>query len=135
MPLLRRTAGKLPADALGHRCRDAEPKVSVSIAVCPDAATFSRYYYGEKNPALAEHLKSCPACREDLAFFARSQQPRERTLPVNRRLVWLAVAAAAVVFTLIPWPWMKKPKNRPTSSSSPRSTQAWRRFRPSTVTS
>jgi hypothetical protein len=89
---------------------DAEPKVSVSFAVCPDAATFSRYYYGEKNPALAEHLKSCPACREDLAFFARSQQPRERTLPVNRRLVWLAVAAAAVVFTLIPWPWMKKPE-------------------------
>lgn len=82
---------------------------SVNVAVCPSAEVFSSYYYGEKNPALAEHLKSCSACREDLAYFARSQQPRERAVPVSRRLVWLAVAAAAVIFTLIPWPWMKRP--------------------------
>lgn len=86
-----------------------ETEESVTVAVCPSAEVFSRYYYGEKNPTLANHIKICSACREDLAYFARSQQPRERAVPVSRRLVWLAVAAAAVVFTLIPWPWMKRP--------------------------
>jgi hypothetical protein len=90
-----------------HSVVDAEGPVEV--AVCPNAATFSAYYYGDSNPALAAHLKVCPACREDLAFFARSQQPREKALPVNRRLLWFAAAAAALVFTLIPWPWLKRP--------------------------
>jgi tetratricopeptide (TPR) repeat protein len=87
---------------------DAEE--SVAVAVCPDAAAFSAYYYGEKNPALAAHLKACSACREDLAFLARSQQPREKALPASRKLLWLAAAAAALVFTLIPWPWLKRPE-------------------------
>jgi hypothetical protein len=90
-----------------------DTKESVTVAVCPDAETFSAYYYGAKNPALAEHLKACSACREDLAFLARSQPPRERALPVQRRLIWLAAAAAAVVFTLIPWPWLKPPEKPP----------------------
>jgi tetratricopeptide (TPR) repeat protein len=91
-----------------HAVVDADS--SVTVAVCPDAATFSAYYYGEKNPELAAHLKNCSACREDLAFFARSQQPREKALPASRKLLWLAAAAAALVFTLIPWPWLKRPE-------------------------
>jgi hypothetical protein len=80
----------------------------VTLAVCPSAAAFSRYYYGEKDTAIEEHLKVCTACREDLAFMARSQEPREKSLPIKRRLMWLAAAAAALIFTLIPWPWSRK---------------------------
>jgi tetratricopeptide (TPR) repeat protein len=81
---------------------------SVTLAVCPDAAVFARYYYGEKDEAIEEHLKVCKACREDLAFMARSQEPRAKTLPLKRRLMWLAAAAAALIFTLLPWPWNRK---------------------------
>jgi tetratricopeptide (TPR) repeat protein len=80
----------------------------VAFAVCPDAAAFSRYYYGEKDPAIEDHVKVCTACREDLAFMARSQEPRDKTLPLKRRMMWLAAAAAALVFTLLPWPWKNK---------------------------
>jgi hypothetical protein len=89
---------------------------SLTLAVCPDAEAFSRYYYGEKNEAIAEHVKICSACKEDLAFLARSQEPRERTLPLQRRLMWLAAAAAALIFTLLPWPWNQKPNKIPPRS-------------------
>jgi hypothetical protein len=87
--------------------RATEP---VTVAVCPDAALFARHYYGDRDPAIEEHLKTCTACREDLAFLARSQEPREKTLPLKRRMIWLAAAAAALVFTLLPWPWNRKPQ-------------------------
>jgi hypothetical protein len=80
----------------------------ITVAVCPDADSFSRYYYGEKNPAIEAHLKTCTACREDLAFLARSQQPREKAIPIQRRIMWLGAAAAALIFTLLPWPWNRK---------------------------
>jgi hypothetical protein len=80
----------------------------VTVAVCPDADSFSRYYYGEKDDAIAEHLKTCSACREDLAFLARSQQPRDKAIPMKRRIMWLGAAAAALIFTLLPWPWNRK---------------------------
>jgi hypothetical protein len=81
---------------------------SITVAVCPDAESFSRYYYGEKNSAIEEHLKECSACREDLAFLARSQEPREKAIPLKRKIMWFGAAAAALIFTLIPWPWNKR---------------------------
>jgi hypothetical protein len=80
----------------------------VTLAVCPDAEAFSRYYYGDPNPAIEEHLKICSACREDLAFLARSQEPRERAIPLKRKIMWLGAAAAALVFTLVSAQWNKK---------------------------
>jgi hypothetical protein len=80
----------------------------VTVARCPDAATFAAYYYGEKDPVLEQHLKVCTACREDLAFMARSQEPREKAVPLKRRLIWIGAVAAALMFTLLPWPWNRK---------------------------
>jgi hypothetical protein len=82
----------------------------VTIAVCPSAADFTRHYYEQNDPKIEAHLKVCTACREDLAFLARSQEPRDKALPLQRRLIWLGVAAAALIFTLLPWPWNKKPE-------------------------
>ncbi len=84
----------------------------VTVAACPDVDTLSRYFYGElhgdRRDGIAGHLKVCTECRHDLAFLARSQEPRERTAPVRRRVMWMAVAAAALVASLIPWPWARK---------------------------
>jgi hypothetical protein len=82
----------------------------VTVAVCPDAESFSRYYYGEKNRSIEEHVKTCNSCREDLAFLARSQEPRDKAIPMKRKIMWLGAAAAALIFTLLPWPWNKKPQ-------------------------
>ncbi len=87
----------------------AVPKVDeqVAVAQCPDAKTIADYQGGELEgePALAvrEHLKVCPPCREDVAFLARSVEPRERLLGMRTRLVLMAVAAAALLATVIPW--------------------------------
>jgi hypothetical protein len=86
----------------------AAPDELVTLAVCPSAEALSRHYYGERDPAIEAHLKICTACREDLAFLARSQEPREKVLPLKRRIMWLGAAAAALIFTLLPWPWNKK---------------------------
>jgi hypothetical protein len=82
----------------------------VTVAVCPDAESFSRYYYGEKNRAIEEHVKMCNSCREDLAFLARSQELRDKAIPMKRKIMWLGAAAAALIFTLLPWPWNRKPE-------------------------
>jgi tetratricopeptide (TPR) repeat protein len=82
----------------------------VTLAVCPGAEDFSRYYYGEPDQKIEEHLKICTLCREDLAFMARSQEPREKAIPLKRKIMWFGAAAAALVFTLLPWPWNKKPE-------------------------
>ena len=77
----------------------------ITLTRCPDAEAFSKHYYGDRNPAIEAHLKTCAPCREDLAFLARSQEPREKALPLKRRIMWLGAAAAALIFTLLPWPW------------------------------
>ncbi|MDQ6678500.1 MAG: zf-HC2 domain-containing protein [Acidobacteriota bacterium] len=79
----------------------------VAVARCPDAHAIAGYQSGElagKSAQLVrEHLKECSPCREDLAFLARSQEPRERALPMRRRVLLMAVAAAALLATVIPW--------------------------------
>ncbi len=86
----------------------------VTMAVCPGAEAFSQYFYGEeKDEAIEQHVRTCSPCREDLAFMARSQEPREKTLPLKRRLMWLGAAAAALIFTVLPWPWNKRPDKFP----------------------
>ncbi len=95
---LQRLNGVVAADGL------------VTVAVCPDAESFSAYYYGQKNRAIEEHVKVCSACRDDLAFLARSQEPRDKAIPMKRKIMWLGAAAAALIFTILPWPWNKKPE-------------------------
>ena len=91
---------------------DAAPEESVSFAACPDVTTLSNYFYGEsggeRGSAVAAHLKTCTECRQDLAFLARSQEPRERTAPAKRRLILMAVAAGALLATIIPYQLTKK---------------------------
>lgn len=83
----------------------------VAMAACPDAATLSAYHYGElRSDGVRDHLKKCPACREDLAFLARSQEQRDKVIPIRRRVLYMAIAAAAVVAAIIPWPWLKPHK-------------------------
>ena len=81
----------------------------VTIACCPYVGTLALYFYGEvrgeQKDGIADHLKICTECRHDLAFLARSQEPRERVAPVKRRVALMAVAAAALVASIIPWPW------------------------------
>ena len=83
----------------------------VVYAKCPGAETLASYEYGELKgeaaDAVAEHLKSCPECKKDLAFLARSQEPREKVIPIRRRLAFMAVAAAAFIACIVPWPWLK----------------------------
>jgi len=87
----------------------ALPKVGgqVAVAQCPDEQTIADYQGGEleeeRSQAVREHLKSCAPCREDVAFLARSVEPRERLLGMRTRLVLMAVAAAALLATIIPW--------------------------------
>ncbi len=87
----------------------AVPKVDgdVTVAQCPDEYTIAGYQggeiEGERAQAIREHLKVCAPCREDVAFLARSVDPRERLLGMRTRLVLMAVAAAALLATIIPW--------------------------------
>jgi hypothetical protein len=89
----------------------AEP---VTVAACPDVPTLSRYYYGEirgeRGDAIGRHMKVCTECRQDLAFLARSQEPREKAVPIQRRVVWMAIAAAALVASILTWSTTKKSK-------------------------
>ncbi len=93
---------------------DAKGGGAVTIAACPDGAALSQYYYGEvggeRGAGIGAHLKICTECRQDLAFLARSQEPRERTAPARRRLMWMAVAAGALVASIISARWDRKPK-------------------------
>ncbi|MCU1258380.1 MAG: hypothetical protein JWO80_1265 [Bryobacterales bacterium] len=86
----------------------------VTVAACPDVPMLSRFYYGElrddRGDAIARHLKICTECRHDVAFLARSQEPRERVAPMRRRLAWMAIAAAALVASLLTWSTGKKAK-------------------------
>ena len=79
----------------------------VVIATCPDASALAGYQGGDLEGPGAEtiraHLKTCAPCREDLAFLARSQEPRERLLSLRSRTILMAVAAAAFLAAVIPW--------------------------------
>jgi len=79
----------------------------VAVTHCPDAVTIAAYQGGELQGApfekVRDHLKICAPCREDVAFLARSLEPRERLLSMRTRLVLMAVAAAALLATVIPW--------------------------------
>ncbi len=85
----------------------AEPVEQVAVACCPDTATLAGFrsgeIEGERGEAIAKHLKECPPCREDLAFLARSQEPREHVLSLRGRTILMAIAAAALVAAIIPW--------------------------------
>ena len=86
----------------------------VTVAACPDVHTLSSFFYGEmggeRASAINGHLKICTECRQELGFLARSQEPRERTAPMRRRVILMAVAAAALLASIVPWPWGKKVK-------------------------
>ena len=62
----------------------------VTVAACPDARELSGFHYGEirgeRGDAIGQHVKACTECRHDLAFLARSQEPRELVAPAKRRL-------------------------------------------------
>lgn len=77
----------------------------VTIAACPDIHTLARFHYGElpgeRGDGVERHIKDCTECRQDIAFLARSREPRENVAPANRRLLWMAVAAAALVVSLL----------------------------------
>ena len=79
----------------------------VVVANCPDTVALAAYQGGDLEGPGADliraHLKSCPPCREDLAFLARSQEPRERLLSLRSRTILMAVAAAAFLAAIIPW--------------------------------
>jgi hypothetical protein len=79
----------------------------IAVSHCPDAATIAAYQggeiEGEPDEAIRQHLKICALCREDVAFLARSLEPRDRLLSHRMRLVLMAVAAAALLVTVIPW--------------------------------
>jgi hypothetical protein len=87
---------------------------AVTVAACPDTQTLARFHYGElrgeRGDAVARHLKSCTECRHDLAFLARSSEPRENVVPMNRRLLWMAVAAGALVASLLTYSLGRKSK-------------------------
>jgi hypothetical protein len=87
---------------------------AVTVAACPDVHTLARFYYGElrgeRGDAIGRHMKTCTECRHDVAFLARSREPRENVAPVNRRLLWMAVAAGALVASLITYGLGKKAK-------------------------
>jgi len=80
---------------------------TVAFARCPDARAIADYQSGELTGEavrfVRDHLRQCGPCREDLAFLARSQEPRERTLPARRRVLLMAIAAAALLAAVIPW--------------------------------
>ena len=79
----------------------------IAVSRCPDALTIAAYQSGETageaDEAIKQHLKICAPCREDVAFLARSLEPRDRLLSQRMRLVLMAVAAAALLATVIPW--------------------------------
>ena len=79
----------------------------VAFAACPDTAALASYQRGElpadSLESIREHLKACPPCREDLAFLARSEEPRERLLSMRGRTILMAVAAASLIAAIIPW--------------------------------
>jgi hypothetical protein len=79
----------------------------ITVSRCPDAQTIAGYQGGEiegyRAEAIRDHLKICAPCREDVAFLARSLEPRERLLGIRSRLFLMAVAAAALLATVIPW--------------------------------
>ncbi len=85
----------------------ADAAAPVAMACCPDTQRLGAYQTGEageeESDAIAAHLKQCAPCREDLAFLARSQEPRERLLSLRSRVVLMAVAAAALLAAIIPW--------------------------------
>ncbi len=84
-----------------------EGSEDISVSRCPDAQTIAGYQGGEIEgrgaEAIRDHLKTCAPCREDVAFLARSLEPRERLLGMRTRLCLMAVAAAALLATIIPW--------------------------------
>ena len=92
--------GEVAADDSGE-ARD------IAVSRCPDALTIAAYQSGEiegdADEAIKQHLKICAPCREDVAFLARSLEPRDRLLGRRTRLVLMAVAAAALLATVIPW--------------------------------
>lgn len=83
----------------------------VTVALCPDVHTLSRFHLGEfRSDAIASHVRICTECRQDVAFLARSQEPRERVVPMQRRVAWMAMAAAALVASILTWKLTEKTK-------------------------
>lgn len=85
----------------------ASPDGEVAFAACPDTTGLASYQRGElpadSLESVRDHLKTCPPCREDLAFLARSEEPRERLLSMRGRTILMAVAAGTLIATFIPW--------------------------------